>query len=113
MSTDTLPPVSPPADPAAPATDVHHIAILTEEWGVGLPFDSLPWRGWTGTRPADRTMNLRLAVNRWVRESGYLNPGATVPVLTLHVYDWFQSGPLHPNGRPLALNSTSFNIRPK
>lgn len=113
MATTSPAPVPPPAAPPAPATDVHHIAILTEEWGCGLPFDSLPWRGWIHTRREDRSENLRLAVHRWIRESGYLNRGATVPVLTLHVYDWFQSGPQHPNGRPIAIESTTFNLRPK
>lgn len=91
----------------------HHVAILTEPWTAPLKFDSLPWRGWSNARPDSREEGRRMSVHRWLRESGYLNPGVTVPRLTLHVYDWHSTDPCHPDGTPMAITYTTFALSPR
>lgn len=91
----------------------HHYAILTEPWTQPRDVKSLPWHAWTNAQEGSREEGRRLAIHKFLRESGYLNPGAMVKHLTLHLYDWLSTDPCRKDGTPMVIDYTTYHITPR
>lgn len=70
-------------------------------------FHLVEWKPWINCKPEDVEMLPRLALNKWIRERGGVQPGESFSVAIYH-YD--SKTPTHPNGKPKQCQSITYKV---
>lgn len=80
-----------------------YIQIVRE----GDEFHPDGWRPWAVNDPDDREQTIRMAIHKFLRESGGFDFGESH---TLKVYHYDRTAPKYPSGRPMKSMVTEFRI---
>jgi hypothetical protein len=70
------------------------------------------WTEWNSGNDATRESVRDTALNKFLRESGFQKRGATFKAQKFTVHQYREGDPLHPNGRPMVVHATTFEITP-
>lgn len=74
---------------------------------AGKPFEHQPWVLWINVKASDREQFPVMVLRKWLRERGGVAPGERLSV-TVYTYD--DSTPLHRNGLPRRCHAVEFAV---
>lgn len=86
----------------------YHVQIVED--GETITIDPENFTPWLNCNSADEACGL--AVNKYLRDAGYMNPRAERPVINLDVYHFPASVERHPNGRPICVSVFKMRCTP-